>query len=598
MLKSTYQKNLPPPSATPPTSSLPPGWTEHKAPAGQTYYHNKDTGKSTYVRPVVEAQATPQQPVIPSYASGQYAGGFSGNQFQGSPPFNQFQGLQHNQFQGSQQQHPYGGRGGRGGARGGYGNYDRKRQEPEDKPKHRYKLPGCAPWVLVKTKLGRRFVHNTETKESFWKFPADVIIAVLDFDRKEQLKKERRERGEPSEDEDEEAIAAEELAATGKAAATAGPSVVPAQAQQEDEDSSEYEEIEVTDSEGEEDGEGASKRQRTEEAEQPVDFDEDDIAYQLQAMGEEYGLDPGEYGVEGEGEEWEEGAEGLGLTEDDSNALFRDLLEDFGVNPYTPWDTIIEQGIIIEDERYLALPNMKSRRECFDEWSRGKIQQIREQREKEAKKDPKIPYFMLLEEYATVKLYWPEFKRKYRNEPAMKSTKLQDRDREKWYREHIKRLKLPQSTLKTDLSTLLKSQPLSLLNRSTTIETLPPAILTDLRFISLRAKTRDPLVEAYITTLPPPPTDGLSAEEEAAEAARRKDREKREQALADRRRYVEDEQRKQDKDLAFGRRRLKEEEMELQRAMNVGKGGLKGQLEQLGGNDVVMKDTAEKAASP
>jgi hypothetical protein len=43
----------------------------------------------------------------------------------------------------------------------------------------------------------------------------------------------------------------------------------------------------------------------------PVEFEEDDIAYQMAEMhvGEEYGLDPGEYGDDQE-EEWEEGAEG------------------------------------------------------------------------------------------------------------------------------------------------------------------------------------------------------------------------------------------------------------------------------------------------
>jgi hypothetical protein len=596
MLKSTHSKNLPAAPLPPPSSASPlaPGWTEHKAPSGHNYYYNSATKQSTYTRPVAQAEAhaesAPPQSFIPSYASGQFAGGFSNNQFQEAP------GTSNVPFQ-ALQQHQFGGRGGRGGARGGHGHQDRRRQEPEDKVKHRYKLPACAPWVLVKTKLGRRFVHNTETKESFWKFPDHVMKAVVDFDRREREKKERRERGEPSEDEEEELVPAPTLAVA-EGTATEGPSIVPVQSQPEAEDSSEYEEIEVTDSEGEVDGDGPSKRQRTVDPDQPVDFDEDDIAYQLQAMGEEYGLDPGEYGADGDGEDWEEGAEGLGLTEDDSKGLFRDLLEDFGVNPYNPWETIIEQGLIIDDDRYVALPTMKDRRDCFDEWSRAKIQQIREQREKEAKKDPKIPYFKLLEELANTKLYWPEFKRKYRKEAAMKDAKVQDRDKEKWYREHVKRLQMPQSTLKSDLSALLKSQPLAALNRSTTIAALPPTILTDLRFISIPPKTRDPLVEAYISTLPPAPIDGLSAEEEEADRARRKEREKREKAFAEREKQVQDEKRKQAKDLAYGRGRLREEEMELHRAMKVGKGGLKGQLDQLGGDDIVMKDSVEKNNSP
>jgi hypothetical protein len=591
---------------------LPPGWTEHKAPTGTTrnsflyksanhfeghsYFYNSETKKSTYTRPVAQPQVPPPEQYIPSYGSGQFAGGFTNNQF---PP-NQFAAPQFNgsQFPGPHE-HGQGQRGGRGGfgggrgdIRGGHGHQDRRRQDPMDKPKHRYRLPGCDPWVLVRTKLGRRFVHNLDTKESLWKFPEDIMKAVIEYDRREREKKERRERGEPSEDEDEDAIAAEILAAAevpGLEPERAA--MVPVKPDEAAEDSSEYEEIEVTDDEEDENGEGPSKRQKTDEPdEQPVDFDEDDIAYQLQAMGEDYGLDPGEYGIEGD---WEEGAEGLELTEDDSKALFSELLEDFGVNAYSPWEKIVEDGHIIDDDRYVALPSMKARRECFDEWSRVKIQQIREQREKESKKDPKIPYFRLLEEFASVKLYWPEFKRKYRKEQALRDTKVPDREKEKLYREHVKRLQLPQSTLKSDLSSLLKLQPLAALNRSTPVAALPPPILTDLRYISLPPKTRDPLIEAYISTLPPAPKDGPSIEDEEAEAARWRDRERRENALAEREKRVRDEKRRQEKGLAYGKGRLREEEMELQRAMEVGKDGLRGQLEQLGEDETQEDKAAE-----
>ena len=81
---------------------------------------------------------------------------------------------------------------------------------------------------------------------------------------------------------------------------------------------SDYEEVEVTDDEGEgDDGEGdrPSKRQRTEEdaaedEDEAMEFTEADFAAQLQAMGEDYGLEPGDYD-DGNAEEWPEGAEGV-----------------------------------------------------------------------------------------------------------------------------------------------------------------------------------------------------------------------------------------------------------------------------------------------
>ena len=203
-------------------------------------------------------------------------------------------------------------------------------------------------------------------------------------------------------------------------------------------ESDEYEEVEVTDDE--DDDQYVAKRQKVEDmaSEQPIEFDEDDIAYQLTVMGQDYGLDPGEYGNI-ENDQLEEGAEGLPLSEEDANALFKDMLEDHRVNPYHPWDRLIEEVRIIEDDRYTLLPNMKTRRDVWDEWSRGRMQELKELREKEEKKDPLIPYLAFLQAKATPKLYWAEFRRKFMREPEMRNSKLSDKEREKWYREYNNR---------------------------------------------------------------------------------------------------------------------------------------------------------------
>ena len=461
MLKSTYRREEPPaPQPPPQLPPLLPGWTEHKAPTGHIYYYNASTKKSTYTRPV----AIPDITQIPSYGAGQFVGGFPNASFE-QPDFIALD---------SDEPQKGGFRGGRGGSISRQG-FNQRRREQADRPKRKYEIPGCAPWVLVKTKLGRRFVHNMETGESFWKFPEDVMRGVIEFDRQDREKRERRERGEPSEDEEESTVVE-----------TSGAADMQVQVQgQEGGSESEYTEVEVTDSEAEEDtadDEGRAKRQRTEEqpANEPVEFNEDDIAYQLETMGQEYGLDPGEYGV---GDDFEEGAEGLPLTEEDSKALFHDLLDDYQINPYHTWDQIIEDGRIIQDDRYVALPNMKSRRDNFAEWSRDKIRQLKEQRAKQEKQDPRIPYLAFLQEHTRPKEYWPEFRKKWRREAIMKDSNLSDKDREKFYREHVKRLQLPQSTLKADLSAFLKSLPLSALNQSTSMSTLPSALISDLRCV-------------------------------------------------------------------------------------------------------------------
>lgn len=429
----------------------------------------------------------------------------------------------------------------------------------------------------MKTKLGRRFVHNPETNESLWKFPQEVLKGVVEFDRLEREKKERQERGEEPE-------------APVKDAGAAKPTSPPraedvvtreTSARMEGaEDSDEYEEVEVTDTEGEEEGQ-PSKRARTESPggqERPVEFTEEDMEYQLAQMGEDYGLDPAEYGEPGE-EEWEEGAEGLPLTEADAEALFRDLLDDHHINPFTTWENVIDEGRIIEDSRYTAPSNMKSRREFFSRWSNDRIKEVRERKEKQEKQDPRINYLAFLQEYATPKLYWPEFKRKYRKEAVMKDSQLSDKDREKFYRDYISRLKQPESTRKSDLSNLLKSAPLHALHRSSNIEALPTHIIADVRYIALPAKVRNPLIEAYISTLPPAPEDQLTAEQQEELDRKRREREKREKALAEREKKVDEEKRRQRGDLMRGKTLLREGEAEIAEAMKVRKDGLRSYMD-------------------
>ena len=287
--------------------------------------------------------------------------------------------------------------------------------------------------------------------------------AVIEYDRIEREERQRKERGEEATEAGKEtAKVAAELAPDQTAKPMPESTTTPRVAAPE-EDSDEYEEVEVTDDEDAEDDaqDGPSKRPRLDApessadpnpADQPVEFNEDDIAYQLAAMGQDYGLDPGEYGAGGDednDEAWEEGAEGLALTEEDSLALFNDMLDDHRVSPYTPWETLISggsstsssnSGNIVDDERYVALTTMKARKEAWQAWSRARIAALKERREREEKKDPKLPYFAFLEKHATPKLYWPEFRRKFRGEREMRDSRVADKEREKWYREYIGRM--------------------------------------------------------------------------------------------------------------------------------------------------------------
>ncbi|QGA13799.1 hypothetical protein EYB26_001450 [Talaromyces marneffei] len=567
MLRSTY---TPPPP-------LPPGWTEHKAPTGHSYYYNAATKQSTYKRPtappVPVIDSTQAQPSytpenLPPFSSTPYGPSV------GTRQPDRF--AQNNTFQQYRTGHD------RGRAHG-----NRRHREPNDRPKSKHSIPGCAPWLLVKTRYGRRFIHNPETNESYWKFPEHVLKGVVEFDR---LERERKQQEQLHEDESQESP---RIGNQDKDEIILEAQDIPATAAPDEEGSDEYEEVEVTDNEEDEDQ--LSKRPRIEgeqdDDDRPMEFNEEDFEYQLAAMGEDYGLDPGEYGEPGE-EGWEEGVEGLTLTDEEATSLFSDLLDDFRINPFTTWEKVVEEGRIIEDTRYTVLSNMKARREAFANWSRQRIQEIKARKEKEEKKDPRIKYIAFLQEYATPKLYWPEFKRKYRKEDEMKNMRMSDKDREKLYRDHIAQLKLSESTRKSDLSALLKSIPPQDLNNSSHIEALPPAVLTDIRYISLPLKVRNPLIEAYISTLPPAPEEeaaALSAQEQQEREQKRLERDRREKALAERERRVEEEKRRLKGELLHGKRLLREEAAEIQEAMQIrGKQSLKSYFE-TGGDEGVEK---------
>lgn len=593
MLKSTYK---PSPNAPPP---LPPGWTEHKAPTGHTYYYHAETKTSTYTRPGAPAPAAPAPAAMDASTSFMQHHAVPGVNLADPRVANAFMAQYNNHQQPPTHHHRGGGgRGGRGGGAHGDNN-NRPRPQPTDKPRSKEAIPGHEPWILVYTKYGRRFAYNPAKNASYWRIPDKLRDGILELDKA----RIRQKAG--VEEENNNNITSG--ATTGKKSVTEG--TTPAVEQQESEnnntqgqpeddeeeeegdagegdqhdyDSSEYEEVEVTDDEGEDDDEHAPKRQRTDEdpaeADQPVEFSEADIMAQLQAMGEDYGLEQGEYD-DGQMDEWPEGAAGMELTEEDARALFKDLLNDYRINPYSPWEKLIEEGKVIDDSRYTVLSTTRERKEVWEEWSREKIKELKEQRAKEEKKDPKIPYLAFLQDKATPKLYWPEFKRKYKREPAMKDMALPEKDKEKLYREHINRLKMPQATLKADFAALLKSAPLSQLNNQTLPSQLPSQIMADIRYISLDPKTRDALVETYLQTLGPPPgEDGdTDAHDEASQKALEL-RRKREKALRDRERAVEEEKRRQDKKLQHSRAMLREGERELEAAMEVGKRGLQSQL--------------------
>ncbi|KAK1835673.1 Pre-mRNA-splicing factor dre4 [Podospora conica] len=552
MLKSTYK-----PSAAA-LQPLLPGWTEHKAPTGHTYYYNAATKESTYKRPVAAPSAPP--PFPPPFVA---------PQVNLSDPNIANAFLAQNAPQPAHQSSNRGGFGGERGGRGG-GFQPRPRPQPTDKPRSKVAIPGHEPWILVYTKLNRRFAYNPVKNASYWRIPEKLMPAILELDQARIRQKAAAENP----------PATTTTPTTGETTVPNRPGAAPAAPEPHDYDSSEYEEVEVTDSE--DDDPSHPKRQRTEDPAPsgPVEFTEADIAAQLAAMNADYASS---YASEDDASAPEP------LSEADATALFHDLLTDLRINPYTPFLTLLEQPTISEkltsDPRYLVLPTTRARKDAWEAWSRSRIQQLKEERAKQEKTDPRVAYLEFLQERATPKLYWPEFRRKYKREACMKDSAggvaFGDKEREKLYREYIARVKTSVGERKGELKALLAGQGARALNCQTVVpEGVPGAVRADVRWVVLDRKTRDEFVEGYVRGLGPPPEEeeGGGEEERAAAEKARVERRKRERALEERERAVAEEKRRQEKRLGFERARLREEERELERAMVVDKKGLRGQL--------------------
>lgn len=114
---------------------------------------------------------------------------------------------------------------------------------------------------------------------------------------------------------------------------------------------------------------------------------------------------------------------------------------------------------------------------------------------KPAKSDPRVSYLKFLSISATPKLYWPEFKRKFRKEPIMTDRHFADKDREKLYREYIPKLKLSESDRRKEFTALLKS----VAKEEWKDGIMPLSVERDIRFYGVRdERSRKELVDVFL----------------------------------------------------------------------------------------------------
>lgn len=255
------------------------------------------------------------------------------------------------------------------------------------------------------------------------------------------------------------------------------------------------------------------------------------------------------------------------------------MLTEKQINPYSTWES--EYPKLVEDDRYTVLSTTKHRREVFTTWCRDHIAELKLEKAKERKIDPRVSFWNFLTAHATPKLYWAEFKRKFRKEPEMKDLKVTDKEREKMYRDYLAHIKISPAIRENDLKKLLKST--ISLTHSTPLDDLPIPILIDVRYVTAPQPLREEIIREYIESLPNNMTP--------AERKEKEERQRKEAALRDRESAVRREQARLRGEIGRGRELLREEEAAIERAKVVGKKGLMSQI-------MVKKEDGEDAAKP
>ncbi|KAF8586990.1 hypothetical protein K439DRAFT_1408071 [Ramaria rubella] len=397
------------PSFIPPP--LPPGWTEHQAPGGQTYYHHAATNQSTYTRPL------PGFPVpggIPFMGPG--AAVIPG----AAPP---------------------------------------KEKKKKERPLVKTPIPGT-PWLRVKTTEGNVFWTHKERKESVWVVPDEIKEAVEKMEQEEKDKEERvtlekaqkeeedrrQEEEETNRKEREEVVRVMEEV---KSAVAAGKRKASEPA--EEPEKVEHKKARVED-EVEEENDEEWQREVAEkmavEAEDNVSAV--DAEHDLPSNVKDTAQDSPSPGQMNSGKASFKVPDRVDLSIEEAKALFKTLLQDKNINPLHPWDTSLP--LFISDPRYVLLPSVSARREAFDEYCRdaaraqraAKAAALKEEAERTASlfdgekdKDKEAYSRLLREEVTSTRATWHDFRRKWKKDRRFFGW-AGDKERERAFRDWLR----------------------------------------------------------------------------------------------------------------------------------------------------------------
>ncbi|KAG9125486.1 hypothetical protein FRC07_007417 [Ceratobasidium sp. 392] len=371
---------IPPPGAMFAPPPLPPGWTEHKAPAGHTYYYHAATKQSTYTRPLppihMGGPPGPPPPFAPNAPLPVSVDPSTAPAVSDSP------------------------------------TEKKSKKTKKEKPLTKTPILGTE-WIRVVTTLGNVFFTHTERKESVWTCPEEIAEAVAELEREEErLKLEVKEREvrqkteqEAKEREERERAEVERIKKELEAAG--------AKRKAEEENEKASKKPRVEDEDGDEEAwqrEVAEEMASGEKKTTPTKVKETEVSV------------PPVFAV----------PEQVKLNSEEAHALFTTLLNEVSPNPLLPYDQALPQ--LVNDARYVLLPP-NERKAVFDEWCKERARNLRKNKTKEATATPESAYEGLLQtEVKSTRTSWDDFRRKWRKDRRFYGFGKDDKERERKFR--------------------------------------------------------------------------------------------------------------------------------------------------------------------
>ncbi|KAK4521833.1 uncharacterized protein ATC70_004370 [Mucor velutinosus] len=292
--------------------------------------------------------------------------------------------------------------------------------QPRKKKKQtKKKIPGTN-WLFVLTHDGYEFYYDRDTKTSVWEMPEalkEPMEELKKLDEEKEIEKKLKQENEAK------LVQKEKEDADNKKRML-----------EEQEAEQEAKRVKLEQEIAQENGDTEQKEHAKEEDLEATEMTEEDIMWQLQQMAEAE-VEETQAAVQTTPKAKEQAKQEPKkpeLSEEECLAQFNQLLAERNISPFAIYSAEYPQ--LMTDPRFSLVPHNKQKA-LFNKYCNELGEKIKN--EKKNKKKPEDEFKDLLVSKVTQKMYWDDFRRKYKDDPRFKAVSV-TKEREALFKDHVK----------------------------------------------------------------------------------------------------------------------------------------------------------------